>query len=361
VLLFIVLLCPPIPSKALVVQRGFVLACAVTGIEALVVGTTTGGRLSSPGGTLDPNDLAAVMALSFPLALGLVSRERSMLLRIAWLAAAAVLVLTLVRTSSRGGQIAISVAALVYVMGQRGGARVLWLAAVCLGAAGAWAVGTPEFRERTRALLRGEEDYNYTAYSGRKLVWQRARQYAIENPVFGVGVGNFPMAEGETCKRLQIRGCKWSTTHNAYLQSASELGLVGGAIYVALLLVGARIGLRLWRPSRAAGAGRPPPPQPDLLASLCGFAAGATFLSLAYFHLLFGLLGLITLTARAAGVSGAGGPGVRQGGPATAGDVPSGAAPARIRGMRGRLAVAGLGDGVAPALTTGRQAYRGDR
>jgi len=55
-------------------QLAFVLALAVFAAGSLLWGPHVANRLSGVGLTYDPNDMATVLAVGFPLAVGLVGR-----------------------------------------------------------------------------------------------------------------------------------------------------------------------------------------------------------------------------------------------------------------------------------------------
>jgi O-antigen ligase len=294
-IILLTLVAPPAKVTLDRLQAWFTIGCTITGGLAIVLAGGAADRVGTSG-SLDANDLAAVMAMAVPLALGMAMRARGVM-KLAWLGAMGLLLAVYAGTGSRGGTIAVVVGSVVFVLGQ-GGSRRFTYAIICI-VAGAitWTFAPDTLRTRVTSFIEGQSDYNETDYTGRKAVWARARGYIAERPVFGVGLSNFPFMEGETCRRLfPGQGCKWSATHNAYLQSASELGVPGGALFVALLGVGFINGYAVWRPRR----GRPKDPlhRPELLASLVGFAAAATFLSLAYFHLTFALMALIALARR---------------------------------------------------------------
>lgn len=348
-MMLLVVLSAPTRQSVDRMLRGLVVATVVMAVYSKMTGRMVmefGNARLSGLGTFDPNDLAAVCALCVPMAVGQATRGRG-IWRLAFAAGAAALVAVLIATSSRGGLIALGVSTLVYILGQPGPRKFSFLALGAVAGLIAWQTAPESFRHRMLSI--GEEDYNYTSYFGRKQIWSRARGYAIENPVFGVGMGNFTVAEGITCTRLEIGGCKWSAPHNAYYQAAAELGIPGGLMFVGLLLLGARTGYRLWRPPIGPGA-RARMHRPELMAAILGFAASAVFLSHAYFYLLFGLLGLIAVAdvaLRREALAAAGGlalPGA--GGGALA-------PPERPRGMRGGALSGGVVAGVAGGPTMG--------
>jgi O-antigen ligase len=296
VMLLAILLCSPDRQRVRSVVLGFCIAACVLGALTMVTGLSLGGaeeRLTT-GGTLDSNDLAAVMALTLPFALGVLRRERG---RKRLIGAGAVLLCTVVviRTGSRGGALALAVGALLFTLGFPGTRKFFALGALCVASLVTWQFAPHTFRDRMQSLTSVEEDYNYTAYAGRKQIWARGRGYIKEHPVFGVGVGNFSIAEGDFAAALG-RPAKWSAPHNAYLQAFSELGLFGGALFVAILITSARRAWRMWYSTRSLPAEWH---RPEFFSAICAFAASAYFLSHAYFYPLFAICGMIALADRA--------------------------------------------------------------
>jgi O-antigen ligase len=246
------------------------------------------------GYSLDPNDVGAIVAMIVPLALGSFRNERSWK-RVTSAISVALCLSVLVQTGSRGGTIALVISALAFTLLLPGAGRFKWLAVLGLVGLASWSVAPSHFRERMLTLNDVNSDYNQTDYAGRKQIRQRGWSYARENPVLGVGIGNFPVAEGNRLEDQGIRG-KWSAAHNAYVQASAELGFVGGAIFIGMLALGL---LSAWKWGAIA---TPHPPiggyRPEFFASLIGLSVAAYFLSLAYFWALFALLGLVGLADR---------------------------------------------------------------
>jgi O-antigen ligase len=115
-------------------------------------------------------------------------------------------------------------------------------------------------------------------------VLDRSIEYTVENPVFGLGLGNFEVASG-----LQLRQpSAWIGTHNTFTQVSSEAGLPALGLLLGLLIT---VILNMGKISRACArnAGRS-----DLglmagaaLASVLSFIFGAFFAHLAYEYYLF--------------------------------------------------------------------------
>jgi O-antigen ligase len=296
VLCFVILACEPSPWTVDRISFGFVVAVAIQLAGVLAGGMTrTGNRITS-NLSLDPNDLGSLVALTFPLAVGHAMRARGQKRAFA-IAASILFIITLLRTGSRGGTLAFLIATLVFVCGFPGRRRVTLLMAVLMLAPVVWTLGPPEYRTRMKTMLSLDEDYNNTEYTGRRQVRERARQYYLENPVMGVGMFCFGLAEGIRNKEIGRTG-KWSAPHNAYWQALSELGTPGGLAFFGMIVASALYGLRSWR-WRARDGTVNAFHRPEYLASLAGFAIGAYFLSHAYFWPIFGIFALIALAARA--------------------------------------------------------------
>ena len=108
---------------------------------------------------------------------------------------------------------------------------VVSLIAVILIVLGSWLVTTPPARSGGRLL-------NPRSVFGRLATWQGAAEIALENPVFGVGLGNYAdyydashYYAGEA--REEILDTKAADSpHSNLLWIASELGLPAAAVYI---------------------------------------------------------------------------------------------------------------------------------
>jgi O-antigen ligase len=296
-LLTAILLCAPSRRTLYVLQLGMVASVAAYALYARTFGRLSGeGRLSAGMGMYDSNDMAAMLALTLPLAIGL-ARGRRGLMRWGLSGAALLLVAVVLASGSRGGLLGLSAGAIVLAFGMRGRRRIVAVALLAIVFSGMWTFSN-SFRGRLQTLTNLEEDYNTFDEYGRKQVWERGRQYIRENPVIGVGAGNFPIAEGNYfgIRYSGVRGAKWSNAHNSYIQAYAELGVVGGTLFIAILLFGVRAGWRLWRGVRLRTGQLVH--RPELLASLCAFLVSGTFLSHAYYMPMIAILAMIALADR---------------------------------------------------------------
>ncbi|WP_051951151.1 O-antigen ligase family protein [Actinacidiphila yeochonensis] len=268
-------------------RRDFaVLAGAVVAL-ALVQGGVgvwqyaTGGGASYQGqdvravGTFGPSDImgmATVVAYGLLVAAGYALAPGRRGVRIGAGACAAVLLVPLTVSFSRGTWIATAVAlgAVTVLAGRRQAVRVLGTAAACavllVGGAG---VGSQMITERLTSITQ-VTDAPDPSVTDRYTLWSAAVSMWREHPVLGVGLKRFP-AERDSHASLALDsgsdtdGAGQGFTrepllspHNMYLLALSEQGLTGclllGGSWAALLAAGTA---RLLRTRRtAAGTAR---------------------------------------------------------------------------------------------------------
>lgn len=250
------------------------------------------GRLGF-GSSLDPNDLGAIMVALIPIGIGLFRRS-SAVPRLIAMCCTAFIIFIMISTNSRGATVAFVASMLAFIVVIPPRKILQWALALVVVGTIAWSAAPPSFKERMATLADTSDDYNTTAYGGRKQIWKRGISYALASPVVGVGAGNFPIAEGDRLTEQGLTG-KWSAAHNSYVQAAAELGFVGLAIYVYLL---GRAILFAWRWSRLERVTHGRLGGPELFSSLVGLSVAAYFLSHAYFWMIFATIGITGVAER---------------------------------------------------------------
>jgi len=239
----------------------------------------------------DSNDLGCVLIVALPLSvLTYVSSgaKGKVASAIILLASAG----TIARTGSRGaflGFLGVGLA-LLLLMGQislvkRLSVVTLALVALTLAApAGYW--------RQMQTLTTPREDYNWRTLDGRRQTAVRGINYMLRYPVFGIGINNFPMAEGtispKAIEHIRGTGLRWTAAHNSYVQAGAELGVPGLLLWSALVWGGPiamfRMRRRLPRPwARGTLEERFLYNAPAYVAvALIGFAITSFFVSFAY-------------------------------------------------------------------------------
>ncbi|MBU6365084.1 MAG: O-antigen ligase family protein [Gemmatimonadetes bacterium] len=255
----------------------FLFAYLVFAAQVLRAGNVGGtGRIM--GLTMyDSNELAVLAVTAFGLAIGAI-RTPGVWSRLVGAASAALSLIIIVRSGSRGGGIAAVVALALTLLLFRGRWRVAGIFAGVVFTL--LAMSNPIFRDRISTVDEVSSDYNMTTYNGRWEIWKRGMSYIAKDPVMGVGVNNFTEAEGRKRQENGVKGM-WANAHNVFVQVGAELGLVGLGIFLALIGAGWRGALVAWK-HRAH-----PAAMPELAVAIGGLVVGAVFLSLAYTEYVF--------------------------------------------------------------------------
>lgn len=173
-------------------------------------------------GSLDPNDIAAVMVTTVPLALWL--SIGSFTRRLTWLPCAMVLVVAVIPTASRGGLLGLVAVAIVLILvGAKGWKRIIMVGTIASCAAVFMAFAGASL-DRMDSM--GGSDYNYTDSEGRIAIWKRGIVWMIKRP-WGYGLENFPVYFG------WLNGPE-RAAHNSLIQYGVELGVLGLAAYLLI-------------------------------------------------------------------------------------------------------------------------------
>lgn len=192
------------------------------------------GRASGPFGS--PNSLAAFLVLLLPAAGALaLRRHASAAERIGWGWFAAVLLVGLLLTLSRGAWVGLALALAVWPLAVgrwRWRTRLGWaavaVAAVVLATAALHRY-SPKARERMAALV------EHTGERSRPMLWRAAWQIWREHPAWGGGAGSYNLRFERHRPETFPDDPQWA--HNEYLNTLADYGAAG----VALLLAGAGV------------------------------------------------------------------------------------------------------------------------
>lgn len=235
----------------------------------------------SEGVFSDPNDLAACFVFSLPLLYfgGLkISRKK-----VFFGCAAAVLISAILATQSRGGMlglIAVLFAGWLLDAGKRGKNLL-----VLIGAAVLIAIIFPSNVERLESIFDRERD-SAGSIQARITSLKSGIDSFLQNPLLGVGVACFEIAEGATHGNVG----KWNAAHNMWIEVAAETGVFGLAGFVGCLF---SILKSLARVRRSASNDLKVRSMAEgLLCSAVGFMVCGTFLSHSDSWNLFYLIGL---------------------------------------------------------------------
>ena len=280
----------------------YVISCGILAWMALFV-----FGLQSDGGamrlndmhTYDANDLGVVLIVGLPLILltATIAKGGGKIASLAILIGAGV---SIARTGSRGafvGLVVVGAALLVMATQISFFKRLLAVALVLVTMVLA---APPGYWARMKTITKPTEDYNWQLKDGRKEVAKRGIGYLMQYPVFGVGIHNFPRAEGTISEKARFHvegtGIRWTAAHNSYVEAAAELGFVGLSIWLTLLVGGGVSAARLRRKLPKAWATADESRRFTYLAttyvplSYIAFASTCAFVSFAYLTPLYVLV-----------------------------------------------------------------------
>lgn len=183
------------------------------------------------GGMFDPNDMAFVNLGFLPLNLLFISRDNSLWIRLACLCAFCISALVILQTESRGGFLAFGVALILLLFLKT--QTVTFSLKVALVAALVAIISFASIdTERYKTLLELDEDYNLTSNTGRIAIWKIGFKAMLNNPLTGVGVGNYAMVVGLERQKRGAETRSWQTAHNSPIQIGTETGVIGFLLFL---------------------------------------------------------------------------------------------------------------------------------
>jgi O-antigen ligase len=228
------------------------------GLDPIWHGELPSGRVFSTIG--QANALAAYLVLAIPITTALVLASSARVLRLLALVAVAMMIAALGFTSSRGGFVAIALAAAVFAYGARDRTTPQWTAGrVLVGAAIAvvvlfLAIATP-VRSTVADLWRSDAAVRpqggMDSIGEHRELWKVAIEIAERKPFFGTGPETFPDQFGRYAPAVMpaatvadFEQFRVESPHNQLLSIAVGAGIPAALAYIAVLVGLART---LWR------------------------------------------------------------------------------------------------------------------
>ncbi|WP_158243199.1 O-antigen ligase family protein [Acidimangrovimonas sediminis] len=263
-------------------------ANAVT--RQIVVGQSDGWRLTGP--LPDANFYGQLLVLGLPLVAVFSVIGRGRAVRALAVAGVLAVLVTTVFTYSRGalvGMAGVGVGVLAVLwLGGRRSALYLGTGAVALG--GLAAVVLPAaYLERVSqmwqagwSLLTGGQFVPDPALAERLSVIRAALYMFTENPLMGVGIGQFKSLYPEIARRHGLDPGAPGEAHNLYLETLAEGGLLGLGLFALLVGTALVLALRARRRLLAEGQRDAAALVAAIVLSTAGFLFTSTFLHGAY-------------------------------------------------------------------------------
>jgi len=125
----------------------------------------------------------------------------------------------------------------------------------------------------------------------RLLLWTAGLKMMRQHPFTGVGVGNYKQALDTVL--APGTSTRFSVAHNTYIQVGAELGIVGLAVFVGIILMTLRSTQRIRRAARRARVPLIGQAAEAIQVGLVGFSVSITFVSAEY-HKFFWLVVFLT-------------------------------------------------------------------
>jgi O-antigen ligase len=280
-----------------------VLAFSVLTLALLTIpfGSMAQGRLALPRGRFtNPNDLGQILLMGLPFWWFLATNPKLKRSRRVWAWLAMVPIFaTMAKTGSRGALIAFLVVSLVLFWRSSVGYKVLMTSGALTLVLMA-AVFLPKATRDRYFTIFGEDDpaeqaeqsvlqsnIEASAVSSTWARWQLLRDsisLTFAHPVFGVGAGQFAVAQDLYSQAVRQRKGAWQVTHNTFTEISSENGLPGLLFFVLAIYYTFR---RAGVPRALRARGRPKYDEVSSLSfclrlSLLAFVTSALFGSFAY-------------------------------------------------------------------------------
>jgi len=212
--------------KLILMWLGVHTVLAVNGM--LHQGRGVGGWLG------DENDFGMEMNVAIPVAFFMYQGATNKGSKFLYVGLLAVFVMSLIATSSRGGFLGLlAVAAYCWFYSPK---KIMsLLLGLCL--AGLVLIAAPqEYWDRISSITEDKTMEEGTA-GQRVFTWGIGWEMFLDNPMFGVGQGNFPWAIGEYMggRTWQTKSLAGRQAHSLYFTLLPELGLVGVMIFGAMV------------------------------------------------------------------------------------------------------------------------------
>lgn len=178
-----------------------------------------------------PNSLAGLLELMIPVCLALMfSRATTRAVKICGGGLTLLFGFAVVLTGSRGGWISLGLALMIWpLLGRRAwGKRIAGTAGIfLLVAAGLWALYrfSPQAQERIQPFLEGRFE------SSRPIIWKAGWQIWRAHPWFGSGAASYNVLFDQYRPRGFTNEPNWA--HNDYLNTLSDYGVAGFALWLA--------------------------------------------------------------------------------------------------------------------------------
>ena len=206
----------------------------IIGVFCAVKGYTEGGRIPNSAFLGDENDFATYVIMMVPFAYFSIFFAQKAWQRIISIFFVIVLILGGISSLSRGGFIAICVVGLFCWLYS---SKKLISSVVILSFIGIFFLSVPDSYIAEVKSITEAKTYQSGTGGQRFHLWGAAWRMFLDNPLIGVGGGNFPWRVIEyEGKRFRDRTHGGKQAHSTYFTLLPELGLLGVVLFSGLLI-----------------------------------------------------------------------------------------------------------------------------
>lgn len=253
--------------RKLVLALAWATACIVATTLMFGFDLADAGRLSGGAGTLgNSNDLATQILIGLPFCVHVITDgKRTAVVRIFFAVVSVAALVLGMKTGSRGAMLSIIVLAALIFWKASGAARAAIIAVFVAGVIAAPFILTDDLMNRYLTTFYGDElsqtltgnqlDTVRSAIDSsvaRSQMLQHAMDLSLHHPVFGVGFGQFPVADAA---RAAAEGqvAYWHQVHNAFVLILVEDGLPALIAFLASFGYAFFVVFRIYNRSQKSG------------------------------------------------------------------------------------------------------------
>ena len=182
----------------------------------------------------NPNDLALGLLTIIPLTFLLILEARTIFRRCIYAGAIVLMILAILFSMSRTGMIGLVFLGGVWLLaiGRKNFAKAVAIIVVMTTVLFAAASTFPVFVDRFASIFDESSKDDLGSRAARLEHMLDGAMIMVENPVFGVGMGQSMEA---VYRRHGSRGAHWEQIHNVYLQVGAEAGIIALLLFVGMI------------------------------------------------------------------------------------------------------------------------------
>lgn len=278
---------------------------AYAGMEAVKYVLSGGShRITGRAGIIaDRNDLAVAINMCIPLVIYLIHVTKHTLLRQGLWVLLLLNILAIVGTFSRGGFIGLSVLAFAFWL--KSNRKIIWALAAFIILPILYANAPEDWQERQSTVQTAAHEDG--SFIGRIWAWKISTMIALDNPVTGGGfrsvteptLWNYyaPLTPefGPIYSHPIPDSIKPKAAHNIYFQVLGDHGFVGLFIFLMMLLLALLNNMKNARLGKKHGVYWYHQLSNAMTLSLVAYGVTGANVSLAYFDLIYAIIGLVVV------------------------------------------------------------------